>query len=604
MSIHNYFKSRKLLLYGILLLSLLIVLLGVFSVYFFRQVAADFDHNKISYSFSLVLWFPVLLFLVFSWIYFGRFELGLVAFIPVISVWFLTLGLITILNLKFNIINLIFPLCVFVSSCVFSISVLNRSIKEYSFGRKASNPGILLPGLYRWLTVKKGKKRIMPITGSNILNSAYSFTAFLIGSFFHSLFGFLLFKLTRPSDKKKLLFHRNLAFIAGFVVKRLPGVRTRVINRPGEDFNKPAIIICNHQSHIDLMLIMMLSPRIIILTNEWVWNSPFYGNIVKYADFYPVINGIEGGIEHLSRLIDKGYSIMIFPEGTRSEDCSINRFHRGAFFLAEKLNLDLLPVIIHGMGHVLPKTDFLLRKGAVTVEILDRISQGDMSFGESYTQRAKLIRKMYISHYQKLANEIETPGYYSDKLFHNYIYKGAAVSTQVKIDLKKHGNYSSIIKQLPDNGKVLIFGAGLGSFSLLLSMVKPELLVDAIDDDEDKLALARHCASCTDQISYICGDPLNYLVPRSYDAIVLVDCLSLFDNSDQIKILRNCLKNAPLVLISDIEYFWNYKIRFMLRGIEVRKLKNYSLFLLEQLSEGLSVNIIQKDNIFALSRMA
>jgi 1-acyl-sn-glycerol-3-phosphate acyltransferase len=460
----------------------------------------------------------------------------------------------------------------------------------------------ILPFLYRWLNIKKGKKRIMPITGRNIISSAYSFTAFLIGSLFHSVLGFMLFKLTRSSDRKKLFFHRSLAFTAGFVVKRLPGVRTRVINKAGENFMKPAVIICNHQSHIDLMLIMMLSPRIVILTNEWVWNSPFYGSIVKYADFYPVINGIEGSIEHLSGLIDKGYSIMIFPEGTRSEDCSINRFHRGAFYLAEKLNLDLLPIMIHGMGHVLPKTDFLLRKGAVTVEILDRIARENMSFGESYTHRAKFIRKMYISRYQQMASEIETPEYYSDKLFHNYIYKGAAVSTHIKIDLKKHKNYSAIIEQLPDNGNILVFGSGLGSFPLLLSMVKPALVIDAMDDDEDKLSLAMHCASYTERISYRQGNPLNYTIPGRYDVIVLVDCLSLFENSDKMQILGNCVNNAPLILLSDIEYSWNNKIRLMLKGIELRKFINYSFSLLEQLSEGLSVNIIQKDNIFAVSR--
>ena len=65
---------------------------------------------------------------------------------------------------------------------------------------------------------------------------------------------------------------------------------------------------------------------------------------------------------------------MIFPEGTRSADCSILRFHRGAFYLAEQLQIDIIPVMIHGVGHVLPKQEFMLRKGEIRIQVMPRIS--------------------------------------------------------------------------------------------------------------------------------------------------------------------------------------------------------------------------------------
>ncbi|MCX6224539.1 MAG: 1-acyl-sn-glycerol-3-phosphate acyltransferase, partial [Bacteroidia bacterium] len=450
---------------------------------------------------------------------------------------------------------------------------------------------------------KKGKKRSMPITALNLFNSIYSFVAFLIGSLALSIIGLILFRVTKSTDRKKLFFHKCLTFTADFVVKRLPNVKTRVLNHSGEDFGKPSVIICNHQSHIDLMLIMMLSPRIVILTNDWVWNSPFYGSIVKYADFYPVSNGIENNLNPLSRLVEKGYSIMIFPEGTRSADCSINRFHRGAFFLAERLNLDLLPIIIHGMGHVLPKPDFLIRKGLVTVEILDRITPGNKSYGETYSLRAKFVRRMYKSHYQKMASEIETPGYFADKVFHNYVYKGTAISTQVCIDLKKHNNYSEIINQLPDSGHILVLGAGTGSFPLLLSIVKPALAIDAIEKDEEKLALARNCASCSEKISYIESNPLDFEITQTYDAVVLVDCFSTFDKAGQQQILLNCINHSTLLLISDIEYSWWSKVRLRLTGNELQRIKRYDLQDLEKSSKELYFHLTQTDNIFAISKM-
>jgi 1-acyl-sn-glycerol-3-phosphate acyltransferase len=602
----------------------------------------------LSNDFNFVLLVCALIVLVFLTLSFGRFELSMLTFIPMVIGWIWILGLMAIFDLKFNIVNIILATFIFGLGDDYSIFIMEGSITEHAYKRKilhsyklavmlsaltmfiglgslifAKHPAMkslaqvtiigmvsvvvisytIVPFLYRWLTYKKGKKRIMPITARNVINSIYSFIAFLIGSLILSLTGFLLFKLSKPSDRKKLFFHKCLTFGAGFVVQRLPNVKTLVINHKDEDFIKPSVIICNHQAHIDLMLIMMLSPRIVILTNEWVWNSPFYGSIVKYADFYPVVNGIENSLEHLSRLIEKGYSIMIFPEGTRSVDCSINRFHKGAFYLAEQLNLDILPIIIHGMGHVLPKTDFLMCKGAVTVKILDRITPENKSYGESYSLRAKYVRRMYKSQYQSIVSEIETPGYLADKLFHNYIYKGTAVSTLVSIDLKKHNNYCDIIKQLPDIGQVLVLGAGIGSFPLLLSMVKPDLTIDAVEIEEDKLALARNCASCTGKISYIGGNPLDFEIQQTYNAVVLVDCLSTFENDQQLQIIRNCVTHSSLVLLSDIEYTRCSKIRLKLAGNELQKNKSYDLSDFEQLSEELCFSLIQSDDIIAISKM-
>jgi 1-acyl-sn-glycerol-3-phosphate acyltransferase len=614
---------------------------------FDRVSATKATLGILSKDFNFVLWVSALLVLVFLTISFGRPELSLLTFIPMLIGWIWILGIMAIFNVKFNIVNIILATFIFGLCDDYSIFIMEGSMLEHSRNRKilnsyklavilsaltmfigigtliiAKHPAMkslgqvtiigmvsvvvisytILPFLYRWLNYKKGEKRQVPITARNLLNSIYSFTAFLIGSIFHSILGFILFKVTRPSDQKKLFFHKCLAFTAGFVVKRIPNVKTRIINQAGENFEKPSIIISNHQSHIDLMLIMMLSPRVVILTNEWVWNSPFYGSIVKNADFYPVIKGIESSLDHLSRLIEKGYSIMIFPEGTRSADCSINRFHRGAFFLAEQLKLDILPVMIHGMGHVLPKTDFLLRKGEVTVEIMERIKCADKSYGETYSVRAKNIRAMYRSRYRILAEEIETPRYYADKLFHNYLYKGPAITAQVTAELYKHNNYSEIIRQLPVTGRVLVFGTGIGTFPLMLSFVRTEIEIYAVESDEDKLSLARNCASAPDRISFIHDNPLDFRFLQKYDSIVLIDCLSVYNKIDQHKIIDNCLINSSLVLVSDIEYSRFKKMLLKLRGVEIQNVKNHSLSDLEKLSGEICFNIIQKDNIFAVSK--
>ena len=140
------------------------------------------------------------------------------------------------------------------------------------------------------------------------------------------------------------------------------------------------------------MGIMMLTPNLIILTKKWVWHNPFYGIIIRYADFFPITE-TEEMTQNIEKMVKKGYSVMVFPEGTRSEDCHIQRFHRGAFYLAEKLNLDILPVYINGFGTVLPKTSFHLHPGHMSVEVMPRITQQS---SKGYREMAKQVHNLYV----------------------------------------------------------------------------------------------------------------------------------------------------------------------------------------------------------------
>ncbi len=112
-----------------------------------------------------------------------------------------------------------------------------------------------------------------------------------------------------------------------------------------------------------------------------------------------------------------GYSVVVFPEGTRSVDGNMKRFHKGAFYLAEKLNLDILPLIIHGTDYTLSKKDTLLKDGKVTLKFLPRIKTDDKSFGNGYTERTKLISRYFRSEFAKLRNELEQPSYSESSSF-------------------------------------------------------------------------------------------------------------------------------------------------------------------------------------------
>lgn len=222
----------------------------------------------------------------------------------------------------------------------------------------------------------------------------FSFCFFLVAALYLTVLGFVLLTLGGKTAKHKETYHRILQRVAKFVIHHVPGTTYSYVNDSHESFATPAMIVSNHQSHLDLMGVMMMTPKLIILTKNWVWHNPFYGIIIRYADFFPMTD-TEQMMDDLSLKIKEGYSVVIFPEGTRSATCRIQRFHRGAFYLAEKLNLDIIPVFIKGFGKVLPKTSFHLHPGHLSLEVWPRMKRQDIA-GTDYRVLTKKIHQMYI----------------------------------------------------------------------------------------------------------------------------------------------------------------------------------------------------------------
>lgn len=221
--------------------------------------------------------------------------------------------------------------------------------------------------------------------------TVFSFCYFIGLAIDMTVRGFFLITLGGGTDEHKRKYHEILQRKARFVINRVPGTTFSYDNPYGESFEKPSVIISNHQSHLDLMAIMMLTPNLIILTKNWVWHNPFYGIVIRYADFFPITD-TDQMMQNLMEKVKKGYSVMIFPEGTRSADCRIQRFHRGAFYLAEQLGLDILPVFIDGFGKVLPKTSWYLHPGHMSLEVMQRETiEGD------YRLTARRMHKAYLN---------------------------------------------------------------------------------------------------------------------------------------------------------------------------------------------------------------
>lgn len=425
---------------------------------------SDLGHQLVDMlrdSFNYIGWvcsIVVFIFLLFS---FRRIELALIAFLPLAVGWIWILGLMHLTGIQFNIVNIILATFIFGQGDDYTIFITEGLLYEYTTGKPrlasykhsvvisalimfagigclivAKHPALrslamvtivgmvtvvlmasfLPPVLFDWLTKKNGQLRETPVT---LKRFAYTL---LCGFCFLLLFLFLIpytaiyFMIGKNTEEKKLRYHTFLQRMAAFFVRHLPHIQFEMNNEAGEKFEKPAVIISNHQSHLDLLCLLSVTPKIVFLTNDWVWHNPFYGLVIRKAEYYPVSDGMETNLPRLRELYNRGYSICVFPEGTRSPKCDILRFHKGAFALARELDADILPIFIHGMGHVLPKEELMFRGGDLYVEIAERVRPYDNVEADTDSERDRMVTKQmrhyYQEHYAEICEKLETPHYW------------------------------------------------------------------------------------------------------------------------------------------------------------------------------------------------
>jgi 1-acyl-sn-glycerol-3-phosphate acyltransferase len=525
---------------------------------FLGTLKTNFE-DLVNYSFIAV--FFILLFA------FRKIELAIISIIPILISWIFTTGLMGMFGLQFNVVNIIVCTLIFGIGVDYSIFMTSALQKEYTFGKSelpsyrtsillsvattilgigvlvfAKHPAlksisliaiigifsalmitfVLQPLVFHFFVTNRVKKGKAPFEIRRLLHSVLSFTYFGLGGFLLSILSVTLMKILPLSKKLKFkAFHFILSKFMHSVLMTYPSLKRKVINTSNETFDKSAVIIANHSSFLDILAIGMLSPKIIFLVSDWVYNSPVFGKGVRLAGFYPVSSGVDNGVEHLRSKVKEGYSIMVFPEGTRSEDNSIKRFHKGAFYLATELNLDIVPVVIHGYSEVLPKGDFVINGGTTTVTILDRISNGDTAFGNDLGERTKKTSAAFRLQYKNMRSNCEGAGYFKAKLINSFAFKESQVLQAVKIDLKQHLElYHSLNKRIDAKAKILHLANDYGQLDVLLALQEPQRKIDSLIVSNENRAVAQsNYLLQKRKIQYF--DPNEPIVPKKYEVVLI-----------------------------------------------------------------------------------
>ncbi|WP_250535527.1 lysophospholipid acyltransferase family protein [Caballeronia sp. AZ10_KS36] len=138
-------------------------------------------------------------------------------------------------------------------------------------------------------------------------------------------------------------FRALVAVLVGVRVMKLDVSGARALDRKEQG---AAIVVANHPTWLDVMVLLSLTPRACCVVKSAHWSNPFFWGVMRAADYVSNADPVEL-VEEGARQLARGYTMIVFPEGTRSP--ARNRLHdfsRGFAHMALQSRAPILPVLI------------------------------------------------------------------------------------------------------------------------------------------------------------------------------------------------------------------------------------------------------------------
>lgn len=189
---------------------------------------------------------------------------------------------------------------------------------------------------------------------------------------------FTLWILTRLFDRRQVVVHYYAMIWSRIYLLVNPGWKIRIENRERMEKDKAYILISNHQSIIDIALLLQLNVNFRWVSKIELARVPIVGWVLWLNNHIMVRRGDKISVVQMAdacrKVIASGVSVCIFPEGTRSVNGNLQPFKEGAFILAKDNNTPILPVVLDGANKALPRNAFWFKvRQTFTVRVLEEI---------------------------------------------------------------------------------------------------------------------------------------------------------------------------------------------------------------------------------------
>lgn len=485
------------------------------------------DFNYIGFACGCIVF-------IFLWISLGSVELAIVSFLPMAFSWIWILGIMGMLGMKFNIVNVILATFIFGQGDDYTIFMTEGLSYELAYRKKvlasyknsivvsalimfigigtllfARHPALrslgevtvvgmlsvvlmayLFPPLvFNWLVKRGGKLRYRSITLGKLLRSVVSAAVLSVQIACAYILGIAFFAFRRhPSEAARQRFRRYVCSAARFDVRHLPGIRLVYRNESAEDFSRPAVVTGNCRSVPGIVCLLSLTPEIVFVSDIPLAVSPVIGRVLKWCGFMTMSESFDLTVERVRSLVAEGRSIAVLTEqGSVGE----KRDSELPFRLADALGLDVVPVVIEGLSRIMPDGGCIVAGGVLYIGVCRRIYSASLAeMGDVANQTlvtAELIRKR-LEEARLSISDVED---IIPVVYDRYIYKGRDIEVSARKTLGFLRRHSEELRKTRGCDSVFVCDSACqGELALLLSVMHPDSrIICAVRDHESRIVL-------------------------------------------------------------------------------------------------------------------
>jgi 1-acyl-sn-glycerol-3-phosphate acyltransferase len=347
----------------------------------------------------------------------------------------------------------------------------------------------------------------------------------------------------RTADEK---LRNTTRWLTRGLIRGLPFGKLEWKNISPETFSPPCIVISNHQSAVDVILVVGLPGDVRQTAKKRVFDAPFLGvgcKILGHVMVEP--NDPQTTLQRCRERLAAGASVHFYPEGTRSPDGFLQRFHRGAFELAIELNQEILPVIMCDTWTGVPRDAYWFEPYHAVVRALPRVTPQNFDYSLGSAALRQHCETIIRDALQQQLDELNTPRVLRRKVERLYRYQGAFTEKFVHWKMKLDPIFSVLDRVVPRRGFILDLGCGHGIATHWLAHATDQRSFLSVDYDENKIRIAQRTAPGNPRIEFRFGDIQEFEFPAC-DAILLLDALHYWTPEKQQQILNRAQRALRL----------------------------------------------------------
>ena len=205
--------------------------------------------------------------------------------------------------------------------------------------------------------------------------------------------------VTAPFDPGRYRVGRLFRWVGIIAAKANPLWRFRRSGVEIADPRRPYVVVSNHESFADILLISHLPWEMKWLSKAELFRIPIMGWMMWLVGDIPVWRGFSpSAVEAINRcraVLRKRVSVMIFPEGTRSRTADLLPFKDGAFRLAIEAGVPILPLALSGTRTALPKHDWRFGRSVAEVRVLEPVETAGLTPADVPALKAR-VRQLIV----------------------------------------------------------------------------------------------------------------------------------------------------------------------------------------------------------------